>query len=140
MCGKLFIAFVLALSFLLYAAVLYPAEQQYLISESQIQNIEKSLDRLETERRSWELQAAGLRSEAVSLNRQLAAEREQYRTLEESYNRCEANQSREMEKMKEYTVSLAAENKLLKKIVIGAGITLLLFIAAAFIVKFLVRG
>jgi chromosome segregation ATPase len=135
MCKKLFIVFFLVLSFLLFAAVLYPAEQQYLISESQIQSIEKSLEKLETDRRSWELQAQGLRSEAGNLNRQLAAEREQYKTLEQSYNRYEISQSGEMEKMKKYIVTLEAENKILFRALIVVVIVLAIVITLVVIFR-----
>jgi Skp family chaperone for outer membrane proteins len=47
---------------------------------------------LERDRRNWESQARGLRSEAGSLNAQLRLERERYGRLETSFNRYEASQ------------------------------------------------
>jgi septal ring factor EnvC (AmiA/AmiB activator) len=66
--------------------------RRYYITENQLQSIEQSVEKLETDRRSWESQARGLRSEAVSLNAQLQAERENYSALETSFNRYEASQ------------------------------------------------
>jgi lipopolysaccharide export LptBFGC system permease protein LptF len=63
----------------------------YLISEAELLGIETSLGRLETDRQKWELQARGLKNEAGSLNSQLAEERRQYRTLEQSFNKLEAD-------------------------------------------------
>jgi predicted RNase H-like nuclease (RuvC/YqgF family) len=65
----------------------------YLISETELQSIEASLERLETDRQSWELQARELKNEAKSLNYQLAEERRRYRTLEQSFNEYEAEKS-----------------------------------------------
>jgi hypothetical protein len=64
----------------------------YLISETELRNIEKSLGRLEADRRGWELQARGLKSEAGNLNNQLAEERRRYRALEQSFNKYEIGQ------------------------------------------------
>jgi len=96
MCGRLLLAcFVLLLLPVCFAA----AEQEYRISEFQLQSIEKSLERLEQDRRSWESQARELRNEAASLNRQLAEEREQYKTLEQSFSRYETSQSARMSEL-----------------------------------------
>lgn len=68
------------------------AEEQeawYLISETELRSIEASLERSETDRQSWELQARGLKSEAANLNGQLAEGRKQYKTLEQSFNKYE---------------------------------------------------
>ena len=67
-------------------------EQWFLISETELQSIETSLGRLETDRQSWESQARGLRNEAENLNRQLSEERVQYRILEQSFNEYERDQ------------------------------------------------
>jgi septal ring factor EnvC (AmiA/AmiB activator) len=73
-------------------------DRRYYITESQLQSIEQSLEKLEMDRRSWESQARGLRNEAGSLNAQLRAERESYSTLETSFNRYEASQLEAMGK------------------------------------------
>jgi predicted nucleic acid-binding Zn-ribbon protein len=72
--------------------------QRYYITESQLGSIEQSLGKLETDRRSWESQARGLRNEAASLNAQLRAERESYSALETSFNKYEASQLETMGK------------------------------------------
>jgi len=110
MCGKLLSAWLL-LSFL--PAYCLIAEQQYLITESQLQNIERLLEQSETDRQSWQQQAANLSNKlqtaektAKGLNNQLVAERERYSALETSFNRYEASQS---EKMSELAREAAAE-------------------------------
>jgi chromosome segregation ATPase len=92
MCEKLYFVWFL-LFWLCSSAVAAQGEEQfYLISETELQSIEKSLAGLETDRQSWELQARGLKNEAGSLNSQLSEERRQYRTLEQSFNKYEADQ------------------------------------------------
>ncbi|MDR0403230.1 MAG: hypothetical protein LBH35_06535 [Treponema sp.] len=81
----------------LYCSVRLPAQdadpdRRYYITENQLRSIEQSVEKLETDRLNWELQARGLRNEAASLNEQLRAERENYSALEISFNRYEASQ------------------------------------------------
>ena len=108
MCKKLLLVL---LPLLFTAASLAGAEQQYLITESQLQSIERSLERYEMDRQSWQLQAAGLKSEAQTLNAQLQEEREKYKTLETSFNRYEASQSETIAKMGAEIEKLRARNK-----------------------------
>ena len=105
---------VLLLLFFLPVALL-AAEQQYLITETQLQSIEKFLAKLETDRRNWESQAAGLRNEAASLNDQLRQERERYKTLEISYNKSEASRSEQITRLSSEAAAERAEKKRYKR-------------------------
>jgi len=86
-----FLLFILFLFLFCLADALRAEEQEawYLISETELLSIEVLLERSETDRQSWELQARGLKSAAANLNGQLAEERKQYRTLEQSFNKYE---------------------------------------------------
>jgi len=114
----------------LFFPVLMGAEQQYLITESQLKNIEALVEKSELDRQNWESQARGLRnkaenleSEAASLNAQLAQERIQYWNLERSFNRLEANKSRENQEKDTKILNLTESNvQLWKAVFIMSGI------------------
>jgi septal ring factor EnvC (AmiA/AmiB activator) len=89
--------FVCCLS-LVVPAVL-PAEEQYRITEYQLQSIEQSITELENNRRNWESQAHNLNrnlglseKRAETLNNQLREERNRYSELQLSFNKYEASQ------------------------------------------------
>jgi hypothetical protein len=67
-------------------------DRWYLISETELRSIETLLEKSETDRRNWELQARGLKNEAATLNGLLSAERKQHRALETSFNEYEKDQ------------------------------------------------
>jgi hypothetical protein len=132
MCKKsLLVCFVL-----LCSVVSLAAEQQYRISESQLQSIETLLEKLERDRQSWALQAQGLRLEAESLNVLLAREREQYRILEQSFNRYETSQSEKAAKLMLELETARLEKERYKR---AAGIRLAVIISLAGVL-FLVSG
>ena len=126
MCGRL----LLALCVLLLFPVLLAAEQQYLITETQLQNIEKSTQillqdnqnsQLLVQNLNQRLEASEQRSEtaeklAETFNNQLKIAREQYRTLQTSFNKYEASQleivaKKEAELQAERTKREAAEKQ-----------------------------
>ena len=82
--------------------------QYYLISETELQAIERHKATSETERRSWLLQAQSLKAQSASLNDQLASQRERNKNLELSFNELEADRSARLS-------SLNGEIAMLKK-------------------------
>jgi citrate synthase len=76
----------------LAAGVLRAEEQWYLISEAELRSIEQYKETSEREKRSWLLQAQGLKQDSASLNAQLAEAREQNRKSEQLFNEYEKDQ------------------------------------------------
>ncbi|ULQ59249.1 hypothetical protein K7I13_12210 [Brucepastera parasyntrophica] len=64
-------------------------EEQYRISETQLQSIESLAEKLEAERQTWQSQANVLKQEAQTLNAQLRTERELYNKLQTSFDEYE---------------------------------------------------
>jgi len=92
---KVFLFLFILFLFLFCLADALRAEEQeawYLISEPELRSIEALLEKSETDRQNWESQARGLKSAAANLNGQLAEERRQYKALEQSFNKYEADQ------------------------------------------------
>jgi hypothetical protein len=83
----------LALAFISVAGALRAEEpgQWYLISETELQSIERYRNSREAERQAWLSQASALRLDSQSLNDQLAAQREVNRSLTVSFNKHEAD-------------------------------------------------
>jgi hypothetical protein len=121
-------------------------EEWYLITEPELQNLEKTWKTSEAEKQSWLLQvqtlnkrAANLESESASLNSQLRNQREMNQKLTLSFNEYEAarltllsSKNGEIAGLKE---SVAAEKLKLQKsrslnIILG-GILILLAVALA---------
>jgi len=114
MCGRLTLLVLVLCVFCLCAQA---AEQQYLITESQLKNIEALVEKSELDRQSWELQARGLKNkaenlenEAASLNAQLAQERTRYWNLERSFNKLEVNRSKENQEKDSKILNLTQSN------------------------------
>jgi len=91
MCVKLYFIWFLLLWLCLSAAVLQ-GEQWYLITETELQSIERYRQTSEQEKRSWLLQVQGLKLESTSLNSQLETARAQNRKLEQSFNEYDKDQ------------------------------------------------
>ena len=79
------------------------AEQQYLITEQQIQSIEVLLEKLEKSNQNWQLQVQESKSEvsilkedSITLNYQLLTERISYKNLNELYNKLESSRLNEL--------------------------------------------
>jgi septal ring factor EnvC (AmiA/AmiB activator) len=148
MCKKtsicLFLFFWSALLFLPLCLYSQDANQrQYYITETQLQSIEKSVEKLETDRRSWELQARELKSEAENSNAQLRQERERYGTLEKSFNRLEDSRSMENQEKDNQILKLTQDNaEQMKWIFILGGIICLFIIVltAVLVIKIKTGG
>jgi len=67
-------------------------EAWYLISETELRDIERYKEKSEAERRNWLLQVQELKRDSVNSNALLAQAREQNRKLEQSFNEYEAGQ------------------------------------------------
>jgi hypothetical protein len=76
------------------AGVLHGGEpgQWYLISETELQSIERYRNSREAERQAWLLQVNALKADSENLNALLAQAREANRNLTSSFNRYEAGQ------------------------------------------------
>jgi chromosome segregation ATPase len=149
MCGKLFLYMFFAL--LLPAAL--GAEQQYLVSETQLRNLEMSAQKSEQDRQNWQQQARGLKNEAgalnseavelrngsEALNAQLRKEREQYRTLRTSFSKYAASQLKEKNETAAKIARLETAGKFKDKLLVFAGTALLLAIAVPLVFRRLRR-
>ena len=135
MCARLLLFCLFCLPLLPYSAYAQDANQRtYYITETQLQNIEKLAEKSEADRRSWELQARELRSEAESLNAQLRQERERYGTLEKSFYKLEDSRSAENQEKDAEILRLTQDNaKQMTAIFIMGGIILL--VLAYFIIR-----
>ena len=89
---RFFLLFCFVFLFCLSAGALRAEEERwYLISETELQIIEKYKERSEREKQSWLLQAQKLRQDSTNLNAQLAQAREQNRNLEKLFSEYEAD-------------------------------------------------
>jgi hypothetical protein len=150
MCVKLFLGFCLSL----LLPVLAPAaEQQYLVSESQLRNLETLQQRSEQDRQSWQQQAHILNqsSEALeqrlevsekraeTLNSQLRGERELTKKWQKSYEQSEISHTTEKSEMTAKIIRLETANKFKDKLLIAAGIVLFMIVAVPLAYKLLVK-
>jgi Skp family chaperone for outer membrane proteins len=142
--------FLLALFALLFLPVSVPgAEQQYLISETQLQSLETLVQKSEQDRRSWESQAHGLNQKleasdqklgaseklAETLNSQLRQERELTRKWQNSYEQSEINHTKEKGEMAAKIIRLETTNKLKDKLLIVLGVGMFLAVAIPHVLK-----
>jgi hypothetical protein len=134
------------LLFLLFAfyslcvIVAVEAEPWYLIRESELQSIEAYKKNSEAEKQSWLSQvqrlsrrAGSLEAESAALNRQLLDQRERNRSLTESFNRYEAEQSLLMSQKDTRIGVLEAENEG-KRRIIGRLVIAVIALGAAWLV------